>query len=188
MEQSYLTVYHTGFAEIRTPDLLIGRKNADFGQGFYLSDDKTFVVRWAKSRKDADSILNEYRLSSDGLRVKRFGQDEEWYDYILRNRAGYPDTLMGYDLVIGPIACDTIYDTWGILTSGAVGKDLALQAYRLGPSCRQIVLKSERALSALRFVGSRVIAPAEIAGQRSAVQQEEQAFMEQLSKLLESEE
>ena len=188
MEQSYLTVYHTGFAEIRTPDLLIGRKNADFGQGFYLSDDLTFAVRWAKSRKDADCVLNEYRLALDGLRVKQFSRDREWYDYIFANRAGYPDTLTEYDLVIGPIACDTVYDTWGILTSGVIGKNLALKAYRLGPLCRQIVLKSAKALSALRFVGSRVIAPAEIAGQRSAVQPEEQAFMEQLSKLLESEE
>ena len=46
MEKIYL--YHTGFQEIREPDLTIGRKNADFGQGFYLTSDKDFSERWAK--------------------------------------------------------------------------------------------------------------------------------------------
>ena len=174
--EPFLTVYHTGFARIPEPDLSIGKKNADFGQGFYLSDDEDFAVRWAKTRKGADCVLNTYHLSLEGLRVRQLRQDEAWYDYIFANRAGYPDTLADCDLVIGPIACDTIYDTWGILTSGVVDRDLALKAYRLGPPYRQIVLKSENALRALRFVGSRLIAPDEIAGHRTAVRQEEEAF------------
>ena len=34
---SILTLYHTGFEKIRRPDVHYDRKNADFGQGFYLS-------------------------------------------------------------------------------------------------------------------------------------------------------
>ena len=30
------------------PDITIGRKNADFGQGFYLTDDLDFTRRWAR--------------------------------------------------------------------------------------------------------------------------------------------
>ena len=30
-------LYHTGFSAIPSPDIRYGRKNADFGQGFYLS-------------------------------------------------------------------------------------------------------------------------------------------------------
>ena len=32
-----MKLYHTGYQEIRIPDLTVGRKNADFGQGFYLT-------------------------------------------------------------------------------------------------------------------------------------------------------
>jgi hypothetical protein len=28
---------HTGSVEIKSPDIYLGRKNADFGQGFYLT-------------------------------------------------------------------------------------------------------------------------------------------------------
>ena len=38
-------LYHTGFETIRKPDITIGRKNADFGQGFYLSDDEEFSAK-----------------------------------------------------------------------------------------------------------------------------------------------
>lgn len=32
-----MLLYHTGYQEIREPDIHHGRKNADFGQGFYLT-------------------------------------------------------------------------------------------------------------------------------------------------------
>ena len=38
-----MQLYHTGFQEIRTPDVHHGRKNADFGQGFYLTADAAFA-------------------------------------------------------------------------------------------------------------------------------------------------
>ena len=38
-----MLLYHTGFDEIPAPDLRRGRANADFWQGFYLSDDPGFA-------------------------------------------------------------------------------------------------------------------------------------------------
>ena len=46
-----MLLYHTGFAEIPVPDLRRGRVNADFGQGFYLSDDPAFAERWATEKR-----------------------------------------------------------------------------------------------------------------------------------------
>jgi hypothetical protein len=181
-----LTVYHTGFEEIPKPDLCAGRKNADFGQGFYLSDDASFALRWAKERKDTPCVLNVYRFDPNGLRIRRLYRCGIWYDYICTNRAGRSDPYAGYDAVIGPIACDTLYDTWGILTSGMVGKKLAVEAYRLGPCYRQIVLKSERALSALHFVAAQTVAKEQIAQNRATVKREEQAYQEKLLCLLSS--
>ena len=179
-----ITVYHTGFAIVQTPDLQFGRSNTDFGQGFYLSDDLAFAGRWAKARKDLSVYLNTYRLALDGLRIKRFRRDAAWYDYIYANRAGRPDKLTAYDAVIGPIACDTIYDTLGILTSGLIDKEAALKAYRLVPSYRQIVLKSTKAVSALEWVEARVISPEETRQNRAILLREEQAYQAKLLRLL----
>ena len=33
-----IQLFHTGYQIITSPDITIGRRNADFGQGFYLSD------------------------------------------------------------------------------------------------------------------------------------------------------
>ena len=68
-----MIVYHMGFSEIRSPDLRHGRANADFGQGFYLSDDADFSMRWARERKGETAVLNVYRLDLDGLAVRRTG-------------------------------------------------------------------------------------------------------------------
>lgn len=46
-----IELFHLGYNEIREPDVHYGRKNADFGQGFYLSPDREFSVRWARERK-----------------------------------------------------------------------------------------------------------------------------------------
>ena len=42
-----MRLYHTSNVEIRLPDIRRGRKNADFGQGFYLTPDLDFARRWA---------------------------------------------------------------------------------------------------------------------------------------------
>ena len=124
---SQLLLFHTGFDVIAAPDVHYGRKNADFGQGFYLSDDEQFALRWAKLRKDKDTYINRYVLETEGLKILRFDRDKTWFDYIYRNRGGYQDLLAETDVIIGPIANDTIYNTLGILTSGFVSRDLSLK-------------------------------------------------------------
>ena len=69
-----MKLYHTGREEIRNPDIRRGRKNADFGPGFYLSPDREFASRWA----GADAVMNEYELDESGLLIHRFRRDEEW--------------------------------------------------------------------------------------------------------------
>ncbi len=47
-----MRLYHTSTVEIRQPDIRRGRKNADFGQGFYLTPDRAFAVRsWRPIRR-----------------------------------------------------------------------------------------------------------------------------------------
>ena len=53
-----MKVYHAGYDEIKVPDIHRGRKNADFGQGFYVSDSYEFVGRWVREKRGADIIIN----------------------------------------------------------------------------------------------------------------------------------
>ena len=39
-----MILYHTGNREIKKPDIHFGRKNADFGWGFYLTPDRDFIL------------------------------------------------------------------------------------------------------------------------------------------------
>lgn len=184
-EQMKMTLYHTGYQEIRTPDIHQGRKNADFGQGFYLSDDAEFSRRWAKERSGFSVYLNKYELETDKLKIKNLTRNEEWFTYIFANRSVQPDRFAEYDVIIGPIANDTLYDTLGITTSGFLTPEQATRTLLIGPLYSQIVLKTEKAAAALRFLSAEILKSEEIAKYRESLQQEEKQFQEQFAKLIE---
>ena len=183
-----LRLYHTGFLTIEHPDIHYGRSNADFGQGFYLSDSEAFSKRWAKQRKGCDTVLNTYDLITEGLNIKRFTRDKEWFGYIFRNRSIQPDTFAEYDVIIGPIANDTLYDTFGIITSGLLSEKLALELLQIGAAYTQIVLKTEKAASQLHFLSSEVLNPETLIPYQKAVKDEEKAFQQTFAERLSQEE
>lgn len=178
-------LYHAGFQIIEHPNLRIGRKNADFGQGFYLSDKEEFSKRWARTRKDQITYLNRYKIDYTNLAIKFFERNEEWYNYILRNRSGHPDSLVSYDIIIGPIANDTIYNLAGITTSGLLDKEKSISILMIGPEYKQITIKTEKAANALHFIDAVEITQEEIAAYRELVCKENQDFQEKVGKILE---
>lgn len=186
MDTENMLLFHTGFQVIERPEVNVGRKNADFGPGFYLSGDKEFSKRWARERKGLKTYLNTYELDTTGLSIKRFCRDTEWLDCIMDNRFGRPDAYAGYDVVIGPIANDTLYDTWGIITSNLLEKDQALQLLMIGPEYVQTVIKTEKAAAKLRFKGAVELGSAEVAEYRKTLQEEETKFQEEFLKQLEA--
>ena len=181
-----MRVYHTGFDIISSPDIRRGRANADFGQGFYLSDSEEFSRRWARERRGMTTYLNSYELDLAGLKVKYLPRGDEWFRYIFNNRRSAPDALSEYDVIVGAVAPDTIYDTWGILTSGLIDDKTALSALMLGCEYTQVVIKTEKAAAALAFLGASELKSEDIAVWRSAVREEEREYQSALSGLLES--
>lgn len=179
-----LSLYHTSFEVIPNPDIKRGKKNADFGQGFYLSDNQEFSKRWARHREGRTTYLNIYSLSLEGLKVKHLQRDLEWFEYIYNNRTGHKDALLKYDVIVGPIANDTIYDTLGITTSGFISKEQALELLLDGPIYEQTVIKTPKARSALQYVESVALEPQEINEYREAVHLEEDQFLEQFGNKL----
>ena len=179
-----MLLYHTGFQEIKTPDVHHGRKNADFGQGFYLTSDAAFSRRWAKERAGMQTVVNTYELDTERLSVRQFTRSREWFEYIFANRSGKPDRINA-DVIIGPIANDTIYDTFGIITSGFLKEEDALHLLLIGPEYRQIALKTEKAADQLKWLSSEILTPEELVKFRAIVSAEEAAYQEQFAAELE---
>ncbi len=173
-----MKVFHAGYVEIPSPDIHRGRKNADFGQGFYLSDNHEFASRWVREKAGSDIIVNEYELDVDGLDIKIFDRDNEWFRYVFSNRRSMPDIFSNVDIIIGPIASDTIYDTMGILTSGYLKDEEAVELLCVGPLYRQIVLKSQKATDNLKFISSEILSKETIEKNKKIVSLEADEYLE----------
>ena len=167
-----MKLYHTGKTEIREPDIRRGRKNADFGQGFYLTTDMDFARRWA----GRDAVVNEYELDTDGLTVYRFTRSREWFEYIFHNRRARDG--LSADVVIGPVANDTLFDTLGIISSGLLEPEDAMKLLKAGPEYTQAAVKTERAAKQLRWIRSGKIAKPEEELLRAEREAYEGAFAE----------
>ena len=181
-----MLLYHTGFDQIPCPDIHRGRKNADFGQGFYLTPEQSFAERWAKAQKGRETYVNVYALDETGLAVQRFVRDEAWFGYIRDNRAVRPDRYAEADVIVGTIANDTLYDTFGIITSGFLSDKQALQLLLAGPAYTQVVIKSERALGQLIWQSARVLSEAEMASSAALVRAEEESYQTQIAGIMQS--
>ena len=158
-----MILYHTGFAEIKTPDIYYGRKNADFGQGFYLTPDLEFSEHWAKERNGFKTFHNVYELDTDGLKIKHLSRNREWFDYISANRHLKTDVFADYDIIIGPIANDTIYDVLGVTTSGFLDPEA-------------LTRNQQKAASKLEWKSAKILDSDTIASFREALLREEKEY------------
>jgi len=179
-----MKLYHVSFFRIPEPDIRRGRKNADFGQGFYLTPDPGFARRWARGSKDSETFVNCYELSEEGLRVQYLERDEAWFTYIDSNRHLKPELYPEADVIIGPVANDILYDVMGIITSGFLSREEALALLRLGPVYTQAVIKTEKAVRHLLFLKAETLSAEEIEASGRMVREEEKAYQQEVADLM----
>ena len=173
-----MKLYHTSSVEIREPDIYRGRKNADFGQGFYLTPDREFTYRWA----GRNSVVNEYELNESGLLIHRFQRSEDWFRYIFDNRR-LQDRISA-DVIIGPIANDTIFDTFGIISSGMLKAADAMQLLMIGPEYTQAVIKTPKAAGQLQWIRSFSISKLDEEQRRAEQEEYQTAFSNLLLEIM----
>lgn len=181
-----IKVFHAGYVEIPVPDIKRGRVNADFGQGFYLSDNHDFASLWVRERNGSDILVNSYELDESGLNILRFDRDEKWFRYVFSNRRSMPDQYADYDIIIGPIANDTIFDTMGIMTSGYLSDDEALKLLCVGPRYTQIVLKTQKAADNLHFLAAETLSKETIVANKKIAAANEAEYLKLFAKTMES--
>lgn len=181
-----MKLFHTSDTIIKEPDIHRGRSNTDFGRGFYLTPDESFAGSWARERTSTDIYVNRYELDTEGIRVKRLSRDEEWFTYIFDNRRGKTDSLADYDVIIGPIANDTLFETYGIITSGLLTPGQALELLGIGPEYTQAAIKTDAGAGALRWMGAEILSADVMAEARVEYERKRAAFDEEFARVLDA--
>jgi hypothetical protein len=129
-----LTVYHGSTEKVETPICRFGRKNLDFGQGFYVTDIREQAITWANNmsrNRNMPPLLNRYHLNREAVlkhaKCKLFkAYDEEWLTFIIGNRSG-EDLAKEYDYVEGGVANDRVIDTVNLYMAGLIDATSALR-------------------------------------------------------------
>ena len=129
-----IIVYHGGTEKIENPICKFGRKNLDFGQGFYVTNLREQAISWANNmsrNRNMPAMLNRYKLNRDAIlkeaKYKIFkAYDEEWLEFIIGNRSGH-DLAKEYDYVEGGVANDRVVDTVNLYLAGLIELSSALR-------------------------------------------------------------
>ncbi|MFW5670505.1 MAG: DUF3990 domain-containing protein [Acetivibrio ethanolgignens] len=157
-----MILYHGSYIEIPKPDLKHSRANVDFGCGFYTTPVYEQAVKWCGKfkRRGKDGIVTQYKFNEkayEELRVLKFDSySEEWLDFILNCRSGKDSS--DYDLVIGGVANDKVFNTVELFSDGLIDKMEAIKRLRYEKPNLQVCFRSEKALTEyLSFEGSEQI-------------------------------
>ena len=153
-----MILYHGSFMTVDKPDMLHSRPNVDFGKGFYTTPIYEQAAKWCGKfkRRGKDGIISSYEFDETAykaLKTLKFGAySEEWLDFILNCRSGQDST--NYDLVIGGVANDKVFNTVELYFGGLIDKKEAITRLQYERPNLQVAFRTEKALSYLRFEGS----------------------------------
>lgn len=163
-----ITLYHGSYAAVSQPQASRGRRNLDFGQGFYLTSLRTQAERWAQlvtERKTRNGIpqLNVYHFDETLASQSRWLHfDEynlEWLDYVVACRAG-EKLWQQYDIVEGGVANDNVIDTVEDYTMGIISAEQALGQLRYKPVNHQLCIINQSVINrCLRFIEAVPLTP-----------------------------
>lgn len=151
---SKIVVYHGSFCKIEKPEIIEGRFHKDFGEGFYCTIIKNQAVRWSK--KYETPIVNVYEYNENSqLKTKEFSvMSEEWLDFIIACRNGKKHD---YDIVIGAMADDQIYNYITDLINGVITREAFWELAKFKYPTHQIAFCTEKALQSLKFMKEEIV-------------------------------
>ena len=149
-----MTLYHGTYVFFDTIDLNRSMDKRDFWMGFYTTTSFEQANRWALKigmRNKTRGIVIEYEISDfNELKTKEFIVNGEWLDFITKNW-----TIGGlehnYDIVIGPVADDTVFNVIDAYFDGDYTKEEAIKRLKAWKCENQISFHTSRAISKLRL-------------------------------------
>ena len=151
-----MILYHGSKEIVEFPEIRTARYNKDFYFGFYCTQMPEQAVRWA-TRYGTRGYLNKYEYTENSkLKYLVFEKmTEEWLDFILNCRSGKDNT--DYDMVIGGVANDKVFNTVELFFDGLIDKTEAINRLRYEKPNLQICFRTEKSLSLLHFEGSETL-------------------------------
>lgn len=156
-----MILYHGSYLEIEKPDLKHSRDNLDFGRGFYTTPLYEQATKWCGKfkRRGRAGIVSYYNFNEtayESLKVLRFdAYTDEWLDFILNCRSGEDTT--DYDIVIGGVANDKVFNTVELFFDGLIDKTEAISRLRYEKPNLQICFRTEESMEYLHFERSEVV-------------------------------
>lgn len=144
-------IYHGSYCEVKNPELKSSKYSKDFGTGFYCTILEDQAIKWAQ--KYETPIINKYEYEENpSLKIKEFTlMTEEWLDFIINCRSGKKHN---YDIVIGAMADDQIYNYITDVMSGAITRSAFWELAKFRHPTHQIAFCTTKALQCIKFIGT----------------------------------
>lgn len=171
-----ITIYHGSKQIVEVPTFGLGRKNNDFGLGFYCTESNDLAKEWAVSSL-RDGFSNRYTLDTEYLNTLNLNSPNysilNWIAVLVEHRLFSIKTPIArrakqylvehfginvnvFDLIVGYRADDSYFDFAEAFLNNAITVEQLSRAMRLGKLGEQIVLKSQFAFSKIQYEGFAV--------------------------------
>ena len=162
-----MEVFHGSNMIVASPLVHVGRKELDFGPGFYVTNLREQAIRWAKRicviRRSETSYICKYVLDEEGLnalsvRSKLLLQyNQEWLDFVVASRRGEMP-WQEYDIIEGGVANDNVIDTVEDYYQGRITVEQALGQLRFVKPTHQMCIRKQVIIDqCLQFTGYETI-------------------------------
>ena len=144
-----MILYHGSKEIVEFPEIRKAVYNKDFYFGFYCTRMQEQAERWA-TRYGRKGYVNCYEYIPDKkLKYLIFEEmTEEWLDFIISCRSGQDHD---YDIVIGAIADDQIYNYVSDYMDGVITREQFWTLARFKYPTHQIVFCTDAALKCLKY-------------------------------------
>ena len=174
--EKLITVYHGSEKIIEVPEFGAGKKNNDFGLGFYCTESEALAKEWAVSSL-RNGFANRYTLDTEYLNILNLNGSDytilNWIAVLVEHRRfsiktpiarrakqylidNFSVNVNAYDLITGYRADDSYFDYAESFLNNGISVEQLARAMRLGKLGEQIVIKSQFAFSKLKFEGFEV--------------------------------
>lgn len=155
-----MKLYHGSVMAVRTPNVVRGRRNTDFGKGFYTTTNYEQAARWARIKRERMEAgkavvtvyeFDEHLLDTSDFNVMHYhGATEEWLRFVVANRRN--SSPHAYDMVMGPVANDSLYATITMYEKGDLSAEAAIVQLRTHTLFDQLSFHTQAAANLLKFV------------------------------------
>ncbi len=161
-----MKIYHGSTETVHLPTILNTQRLLDFGNGFYTTTNYEQAQRWAiikrnRIAKHADAVVNVYNfdeklLETDIFKLRLFKTaDEDWLDFIVSNRrSSMPHP---YDIVMGAVANDTLYQTLTLYETGILTKQETIVRLKVHTLFDQLSFHTSEVLKKVIFENAIVV-------------------------------